>query len=428
METHRLERLRLQIGNEYIRSGIPQARWTVEAYSVPNAARGIVSAVKRLFGVDVRFVRANGIDPRLQFDGIYIGRNTVYVNVDSSTPFSSVSQSATPAINPHTQSTLTRSIDSAFGNGFTERLKGTEKFRFITSDMLEEALDGAKFSKASGEFRAPEVRDAQGRLLAPNGEVSKLNERQWHQVRSPEFKNWFGDWESLDTQSRFDAFVEKAISDKDPRNEFVVRKVTDEEAKEVLAQSGIDISGMDHIVSAEYIKHAHRQHGSIEEFDKEQGKQRQLTTQDLQRILAVIDGYDAITVQQRAHNKSSIIYSKKFDDGTVEYVERVIETSAKHKPRLVTKTAWVKTPIGVEANLPRVYAPERNTSLPFSAGRINPDSISKVVDPETGEPMVVYHGTNSDFTVFKSWSNVHWFTGTSGDAGSQGKNVRGGSA
>lgn len=31
---------------------------------------------------------------------------------------------------------------------------------------------------------------------------------------------------------------------------------------------------------------------------------------------------------------------------------------------------------------------------------VNPDSVSKVVDPQTGEPMVVYHGTGADFSVF----------------------------
>ena len=44
-------------------------------------------------------------------------------------------------------------------------------------------------------FRAPEVRNEQGELLAPNGEPSRLTEGQWHQVRSPQFKAWFGDWE-----------------------------------------------------------------------------------------------------------------------------------------------------------------------------------------------------------------------------------------
>ncbi|WP_273703308.1 LPD38 domain-containing protein [Candidatus Accumulibacter vicinus] len=32
--------------------------------------------------------------------------------------------------------------------------------------------------------------------LAPNGNPSNLNEHQWQQVRTPEFKAWFGDWES----------------------------------------------------------------------------------------------------------------------------------------------------------------------------------------------------------------------------------------
>ncbi|MDR1367101.1 MAG: hypothetical protein LBJ76_00080, partial [Candidatus Accumulibacter sp.] len=31
---------------------------------------------------------------------------------------------------------------------------------------------------------------------------------------------------------------------------------------------------------------------------------------------------------------------------------------------------------------------------------VNPDAVSKVIDPDTGEPRVVYHGTNSDFEVF----------------------------
>ncbi|MBK8184715.1 MAG: PLxRFG domain-containing protein [Candidatus Competibacteraceae bacterium] len=41
-----------------------------------------------------------------------------------------------------------------------------------------------------------EVRDGQGRLLAPNGKPSNLNERQWKQVRTKFFNDWFGDWEN----------------------------------------------------------------------------------------------------------------------------------------------------------------------------------------------------------------------------------------
>ncbi|WP_336931474.1 PLxRFG domain-containing protein [Acinetobacter bereziniae] len=33
-------------------------------------------------------------------------------------------------------------------------------------------------------------------MTAPNGEKTQLSEQQWLQVRTPEFKNWFGDWEN----------------------------------------------------------------------------------------------------------------------------------------------------------------------------------------------------------------------------------------
>jgi hypothetical protein len=51
---------------------------------------------------------------------------------------------------------------------------------------------------------------------------------------------------------------------------------------------------------------------------------------------------------------------------------------------------------------------------PFTNGKVNPDSVSKVVD-ENGEPLVVYHGTSEDFTAFDpkedgGQQNAIWFT------------------
>ena len=39
-------------------------------------------------------------------------------------------------------------------------------------------------------------RDSRGQLLAPNGKVSNLTEKQYVQVRTKAFKDWFGDWEN----------------------------------------------------------------------------------------------------------------------------------------------------------------------------------------------------------------------------------------
>ena len=47
--------------------------------------------------------------------------------------------------------------------------------------------------------RAP--RNAEGQLLAPNGNPSNLTEKQYAQVRTKAFKRWFGDWENDPTNA-----------------------------------------------------------------------------------------------------------------------------------------------------------------------------------------------------------------------------------
>ena len=49
------------------------------------------------------------------------------------------------------------------------------------------------------EILAKAPRNAEGQLLAPNGKVSNLTEKQYAQVRTKAFKRWFGDWEKANT-------------------------------------------------------------------------------------------------------------------------------------------------------------------------------------------------------------------------------------
>lgn len=61
----------------------------------------------------------------------------------------------------------------------------------VTADDAVSGQQGLMFSRA-GQQR-----------LAPNGEPSNLTPEQWEQVRTPEFKAWFGDWEkSPETSSK----------------------------------------------------------------------------------------------------------------------------------------------------------------------------------------------------------------------------------
>lgn len=57
-----------------------------------------------------------------------------------------------------------------------------------TSDkhVTDEELELVTRGKADGIY-----------MKAPNGSPTSLNERQWVQVRTRAFKNWFGDWENV---------------------------------------------------------------------------------------------------------------------------------------------------------------------------------------------------------------------------------------
>lgn len=67
-------------------------------------------------------------------------------------------------------------------------------------------------------------RDSKGRLLAPNGKPSNLPERLYAQVRTKEFKDWFGDWQN------------------DPKN---ASKVVDENGEPKVVYHGSDQYGFD---------------------------------------------------------------------------------------------------------------------------------------------------------------------------------------
>lgn len=67
-------------------------------------------------------------------------------------------------------------------------------------------------------------RDSKGRLLAPNGKPSNLPERLYAQVRTKEFKDWFGDWQN------------------DPEN---ASKVVDENGEPRIVYHGSDQYGFD---------------------------------------------------------------------------------------------------------------------------------------------------------------------------------------
>lgn len=79
---------------------------------------------------------------------------------------------------------------------------------YSNRELPVETLSQAKarqeeYSKEMQDILANAKRDSEGHLLAPNGKKSNLTERQYAQVRTKAFKNWFGDWERVARSSKF---------------------------------------------------------------------------------------------------------------------------------------------------------------------------------------------------------------------------------
>jgi hypothetical protein len=72
---------------------------------------------------------------------------------------------------------------------------------YSNRELPVETLSQAKarqeeYSKEMQDILANAKRDSEGNLLAPNDRPTNLTERQYAQVRTKAFKDWFGDWEN----------------------------------------------------------------------------------------------------------------------------------------------------------------------------------------------------------------------------------------
>jgi GNAT superfamily N-acetyltransferase len=65
----------------------------------------------------------------------------------------------------------------------------------IETRHIENDYSDISFDKG-GEIHRKHLGGDMSKHLAPNGKPSNLTHEQWHLVRTPEFKAWFGDWEN----------------------------------------------------------------------------------------------------------------------------------------------------------------------------------------------------------------------------------------
>lgn len=239
-------------------------------------------------------------------------------------------------------------------------------------------------------------------LPAPNGQPSNLTAGQWLTVRTPNFKQWFGDWEAvghrqfLDGEPVVNLTGEEFRPDGVPLTEKVPKWYAENGYSEVQVP-GIGSVALDVRAVKDSFSHRKASRERPTAFAAvpavlRNGRIVSASPLDGSRDGGVVFQIAApVRMAGRAYVVDVVV--KGDPKSRRMYVHEVI---AKEKlQQIAGKTgadaaeAGVRTGAGVGAVC----------SVLHGIYEVNPDTLSKVVDAN-GEPLVVYHGTDGDVLAF----------------------------
>lgn len=242
-----------------------------------------------------------------------------------------------------------------------------------------------EYSKEMQDILANAKRDSEGNLLAPNGKKSNLTERQYAQVRTKSFKDWFGDWEKVAYSSKFRKShdIPNSITSATYQGVYVSEALFDPDmapdgGKRVILVDNKYIGEIPIVESKDKI----RMSGSLgaateieEEYrGKGYGKKAHLALANIAKAEGKILYSDSSN-----SDAEDALWKSLVKDGIAE----VVSESAK-------VGYWNHTTYRII-----------NDKLPQADDIDSGDrNVSKVVD-ENGEPLVVYHGSAKQFNAFK---------------------------
>lgn len=294
------------------------------------------------------------------------------------------------------------------------------KHRVSESDIKSDAADNAgavdvRFRMSDEESRIKERAIVDDTFMkAPNGQPTNLNERQWFQVRTKAFKNWFGDWEKSARIEKLRKAKPVEITGKEvkPSDDLKQYKknaseygktlqglyVNKDTGKEIQLQRGRKNGGINEVLQHDYKNAEHLQ--SIAAIPAIIENSVYIDTQDntdlfknpgvreyQYYVCGLKIGSEDYTVRATiaVDNKGDRYYDHKLTKVEKGKLLDLIENQA------ALNNGFGATP---DTKSTTTFSGYKDTNL---VSLLQNDS-SKVVD-ENGEPMVVYHGTNNDKTI-----------------------------
>jgi len=262
-------------------------------------------------------------------------------------------------------------------------------------------------------------------LPGPNGKPSKLTRGQWVQVRTPLFKQWFGDWESVATKETLQTQTGVIV---DPGELAGLSGITLREKAKIAFGKIRMVEGRPRTVLTRDGREVFFGMRGFKETARHSADARVL--QVIPQLPEIIK--DAVPLWDEAPDSQESPQIKRWRyygakavfEGSPAYVKILLREATDGTMYYDNDATSAEIMEGSEtASHP---SPSRGMDYPNPLlnklyrwwHSVNPDSVSKVVD-ENGEPLVVYHGTKSvPFSKFdlKKTSEVGFHFGTIGQA------------
>ncbi|MDR0618897.1 MAG: hypothetical protein LBG17_03240 [Bacteroidales bacterium] len=269
-------------------------------------------------------------------------------------------------------------------------------------------------------------------MKAPNGKDTKLNERQWLQVRTKEFKEWFGDWEKsariekLRTSKDIE-ITGKEIEASDDIKQY--KKNALEYGKKLRGTYKNSDSGKEILISRPSLDEVLHHDGGSEAHIQSVSAIPQIIENSI--YIDTLPNEDKI---KHPNIESYDYYVIGLKIGNVDYTVKAVIANDRDGNRYYDHalTQLEKTKLLDEVK--RITSSPRHQAVLDSKDTklisILQTNSSKIVDGNS-EPMVVAHSTNGNFTVFKNkqendsgWLGAgYYFFGDRSLDGQYGKNV-----
>lgn len=242
-------------------------------------------------------------------------------------------------------------------------------------------------------------------MKAPNGRSdTKLSERQWLQVRTPQFKKWFGDWEAVAKKKAIEAIKpmqfslaengeERAIYDAYKNNADGWRKQVIDFAFKTLPEKSNSAIG-----EIQYSRQSLRNalaHGK--------GDLKLLTLPHVDKLIE----NGALFYTWKDENKNTFFnFAHPITYNNENYIARLVVKQDKNGNRfydhefseVIKKDALPNGTSSVQKSAENLTHLSSKSIL-HNILSVNEKDVSKVID-ENGEPLVVYHNTAEYFDTF----------------------------